>query len=73
VFFAFIEAKRRALTEEAGGSGAGFQQEGQRFEILRSLEVVLYDWSCEMKRRGGKEEVVGGDLVNLESQPVGLE
>jgi len=28
-FFAFIGAKRRALTEQAGGSGAGFQQEGQ--------------------------------------------
>src|SRR5439155_597648 len=27
---AFIEAKRRALTEEAGGSGAGFSQEGQK-------------------------------------------
>jgi hypothetical protein len=26
---AFIGAKRRALTEEAGGSGAGFGQEGQ--------------------------------------------
>src|SRR5882762_2373783 len=26
---AFIEAKRRALTEQAVGSGAGFQQEGQ--------------------------------------------
>lgn len=26
---AFIEAKRRALTDEAGGSGAGFGQEGQ--------------------------------------------
>ena len=29
---AFIEAKRRALTEQAGGSGAGFSQEGQRDE-----------------------------------------
>jgi hypothetical protein len=27
--FAFIEAKRRALTEQADGSGAGFSQEGQ--------------------------------------------
>ena len=27
--FAFIGAQRRALTEEAGGSGAGFGQEGQ--------------------------------------------
>jgi len=26
---ALIEAKRRALTEEAGGSGAAFSQEGQ--------------------------------------------
>ena len=26
---AFIGAQRRALTEEAGGSGAGFGQEGQ--------------------------------------------
>ena len=26
---AFIEAKRRALTGQAGGSGAGFSQEGQ--------------------------------------------
>ena len=28
--FAFIEAKRRPLTGEAGGSGAGFRQEGSR-------------------------------------------
>ena len=27
--WAFIGAQRRALTEEAGGSGAGFGQEGQ--------------------------------------------
>jgi len=27
--FAFIGAKRRPLTGEAGGSGAGFKQEGQ--------------------------------------------
>src|SRR5260370_40330633 len=31
--FAFIGAKRRPLTEEAGGPGAGFQQEGQRTEL----------------------------------------
>jgi hypothetical protein len=29
---AFIEAMRRALTEQAGGSGAGFSQEGQKGE-----------------------------------------
>src|SRR5215470_15833353 len=39
---AFIEAKRRALTETAGGSGAGFSQEGQtdqndsRPELMRA-------------------------------------
>jgi hypothetical protein len=40
---AFIEAKRRALTEEAGGSGAGFSQEGQRDEKGRQEEPILAD------------------------------
>ena len=31
---AFIEARRRALTEQADGSGAGFSQEGQRSEMF---------------------------------------
>ncbi len=32
--FAFIEAKRRPLTEQVDGSGAGFSQEGHRSEML---------------------------------------
>jgi len=37
---AFIGAKRRPLTGQAGGSGAGFQQEGQksRKELLSDLQ-----------------------------------
>ena len=41
---AFIEAKRRALTELAGGSGAGFSQEGQRVQNL-----------CERMLSGSRE------------------
>ena len=39
---AFIEAQRRALTEQAGGSGAGFSQEGlkKRFGSNGTLFAV---------------------------------
>ena len=33
VFFAFIEARRRPLTEQAGGLGAGFGRKGRRKEL----------------------------------------
>ncbi len=35
--YAFIGAKRRPLTEEADGSGAGFSQEGQANEISEQI------------------------------------
>jgi hypothetical protein len=35
---AFTGAKRKPLTEEAGGSGAGFGQEGQEVWEKRDLE-----------------------------------
>jgi len=40
---AFIEAKRRTLTEQTGGAGAGFSQERQRAfpEILDCVRSLL--------------------------------
>jgi hypothetical protein len=35
--YAFIGAKRRPLTEEANGSGAGFSHEGQANEISEQI------------------------------------
>jgi hypothetical protein len=48
---ALIEAKRRALTGEAGGPGAGFQQEGQREKLS-----IKDSWGCiqSLRARGFK-------------------
>jgi len=40
---AFIGAQRRALTEQAGGSGAGFSQKGRGIQIASQREP------CERK------------------------
>jgi len=44
--FAFIGVKRRALTEEAGGPGAGFSQEGQKESVLSPNSGAVWsgDW-----------------------------
>jgi hypothetical protein len=56
---AFIGAKRRAFTEEADGSGAGFGQEGQAVAGLPTwrgvgswgkLETAIY-WDGENTKR----------------------
>jgi len=51
VVFAFIGAKRRALTEQADGSGAGFSQEGQKKQpakgegLVERIELYVDEWS----------------------------
>src|SRR5262249_5454469 len=39
--FAFIGTQRRALTEQAGGSGAGFSQEGQKRDRDGEVDSIV--------------------------------
>ena len=56
VVFAFTEAQRTPLTEEAGGLGAVFSQEGQRGK--KTARLVTYRrqlWFCESVKTGADE------------------
>src|ERR1700692_4514045 len=50
VGFAFIGAKRRPLTEEAGGLGAVFTQEGQTGE--KTVPLGTYRWKSRFCKCG---------------------
>jgi len=43
------ERSERALTEEAGGPGAGFQQEGQK----KKLFTLWFGSACDVKSSSG--------------------
>jgi hypothetical protein len=71
---AFIGAKRRPLTEEADGSGAGFSQEGQKGEKTVPLRTYVEGLcSCRFSENGFWERAKRIDREHFRHLPVANE